>query len=447
MPQDLSQPSKKSASGAVLTILIIQAALVVTGPLIARMLGPADRGRYALVILVPSVLSQLGVLGLPRSMTYHLATGFDEASIRARVARREAMLAAGLPFVSLVFAMALLRENSAMVIGSAVIASASIPFHVMLQHSLAVLLGRQQYFAHNVLITLPVIIYALGIATSFLLGVDTLSGAVIAWVLGFTLGGLAAGAFVRNVPPRLGGKAIGFGDIATYGRKGLLGTSSPVEQFRIDQGIAGLVLTHVQLGYYSVGLAFSNMPRFLGMGVGLLALPQVAEAQKRGTAVASSAARRYVLWSALVCGFAAAGLCAVTPWILPLAFGEEFRAAISVTQWLIVAGAVFGARRTLVEAAGGMGKPGLASTVEVVALIVLIPAMLIFGQRFGTVGAGIGLFASAVVSLGFGLNRLQRIESEPGDLADSDAELSEMPIKSYSREAQATGYESAEKPL
>lgn len=444
MPQDLSQPSKKSASGAVLTILVIQAALVVTGPLIARMLGAEDRGRFALVILVPSVLSQLGVLGLPRAMTYHLATGFDEGFIRSQVAKREIWLSAALPFISLLGVFLLVRETNRSVVVSAVIASASIPFHVMLQHSLAVLLGRQQYFAHNVLITVPVILYAVFIAVFYIVKIDTLTGAVLAWVLGFAIGGSVSGWFVRNVPPRTGGTPIPYEEVASYGRKGLLGTSSPVEQFRVDQGIAGVVLTNVQLGYYSVGLAFSNMPRFLGLGVGLLALPQVAEAQQQG--VAQGAARRYVLWSALLCGLAAAGLCAVTPWILPLAFGEEFRPAIGVTQWLIVAGAVFGARRTLVEAAGGMGNPGLASTVEIVAVVILVPAVLVFAQLFGTTGAGIGLFISAVVSLAFGLSRLGR--SEPEDLVERDSEVrSEMSIKAYSRETQAIGFESAKERL
>jgi hypothetical protein len=93
-----------------------------------------------------------------------------------------------------------------------------------------------------------------------------------------------------------------------------------------------------------------------------------------------------------------------------------------------------------------MGNPGLASTVEIVAVVILVPAVLVFAQLFGTTGAGIGLFISAVVSLAFGLSRLGR--SEPEDLVERDSEVrSEMSIKAYSRETQAIGFESAKERL
>ncbi|HSE05616.1 MAG TPA: hypothetical protein VLK35_15820, partial [Methylomirabilota bacterium] len=55
--------------------------LVVTGVLLARMLGPDGRGYLAALILWPLVITQLGNLGIPSALTYSIAR--DPLSSRA----------------------------------------------------------------------------------------------------------------------------------------------------------------------------------------------------------------------------------------------------------------------------------------------------------------------------------------------------------------------------
>ena len=47
--------------------------LVASGILVARALGVEGRGQLAVIVLVPSVLSQLGTLGVPLALTYFIA--------------------------------------------------------------------------------------------------------------------------------------------------------------------------------------------------------------------------------------------------------------------------------------------------------------------------------------------------------------------------------------
>ena len=63
----------RDAALAVATGFAIQAVLVVTGPLLARMLGPDGRGYLAALILWPIVITQLGNLGIPSALTYSIA--------------------------------------------------------------------------------------------------------------------------------------------------------------------------------------------------------------------------------------------------------------------------------------------------------------------------------------------------------------------------------------
>ncbi|MCA1648559.1 MAG: oligosaccharide flippase family protein [Chloroflexi bacterium] len=60
-----------------------QAALVVTGPLLVRMLGVEARGELALMYVVVLFVSQLGMMGMPSAVAYFIAR--DKVSARALV--------------------------------------------------------------------------------------------------------------------------------------------------------------------------------------------------------------------------------------------------------------------------------------------------------------------------------------------------------------------------
>ena len=72
---------KRDATLAIATGFAIQAVLVVTGVLLARMLGPDGRGYLAALILWPLVITQLGNLGIPSALTYSIAR--DPSASRA----------------------------------------------------------------------------------------------------------------------------------------------------------------------------------------------------------------------------------------------------------------------------------------------------------------------------------------------------------------------------
>ena len=63
--------------GSVATGLAGQLMLVASGILVARALGVEGRGQLAVIVLVPSVLSQLGTLGVPLAVTYYVARDPD----------------------------------------------------------------------------------------------------------------------------------------------------------------------------------------------------------------------------------------------------------------------------------------------------------------------------------------------------------------------------------
>src|SRR5688572_9717608 len=77
-------PARRSTLGSLATAAAIQCALLLSGTVAARMLGPADRGRLALISIVPSVLAIAGAAGLALALSYYIAR--EPGQARALVA-------------------------------------------------------------------------------------------------------------------------------------------------------------------------------------------------------------------------------------------------------------------------------------------------------------------------------------------------------------------------
>ncbi|MEA2578165.1 MAG: hypothetical protein QOD78_1753, partial [Chloroflexota bacterium] len=98
--------------GSIVTGLGGQIAVLVSGIIAARLLGPEDRGNLALLALIPLALSQLGSLGLPLALTYEFSR--DEARARGalrNVARPALLLTAVLLAVHALIVLALASDR------------------------------------------------------------------------------------------------------------------------------------------------------------------------------------------------------------------------------------------------------------------------------------------------------------------------------------------------
>lgn len=101
---------------------------------------------------------------------------------------------------------------------------------------------------------------------------------------------------------------------------------SPVETFRVDQAVAGFALSPASLGLYVVGLAISNLPRFLAQGITTIAYAETAADKEVG-----SVGRKTIHCSAVtlaVVGAVVVGLEVALSTLVRLLFGEFTGAAL-----------------------------------------------------------------------------------------------------------------------
>ena len=390
--------SRMPLAGSVLTGLLGQGVLIVSGVLAARILGVQDRGYLALLVLFPAVLAQIGSLGLPLAATYELSRDRSRAGVVVRTLLRPL----GLQVVSLVLLQAgilaaVFWNDPHAVRVSALLSLLAVPAILGQSYGTAILQGQQRFLAFNVLRTLPAASYTAAILAIFVAGEGDLQKVVVGWIAASVLSAaVTVWVALRGISLGSGRRSKSTLDsMLRFGIKGLLGWTSPVETFRLDQAVVGLFLTPAALGLYVVGLAFANLPRFIAQSIGYIAYPRVAA--KRG----DEAWRELWQFFWLATGSAALVVLVLElamSWLIPAFFGDDFSGAVPLTRILLIGALFLSARRVLTDGAQGLGKPGLGTIAEVSSWVFLLPALGIFTPLWGSRGVALALTVSAALS-------------------------------------------------
>jgi O-antigen/teichoic acid export membrane protein len=416
--------SAPSLSGSILTGLVAQGLLVVSGVLVARILGVQGRGYLALFVLFPTVLVQVGSLGLPLATTYELSKRRGRSGeVVAVLLRPVAIQAIVLVVIHAAILAGVFWHDSEPVRIAALISLTAIPAMLVHLYGTAIVQGRQRFLAFNLVRLLPTLCYSIAVLVIFVAGGGDLEWVVVGWILTVVASGAAAGfVALRGVALRGVHRAgASLRSMLRFGLKGLLGWSSPAETFRLDQAIVGLFLSPAALGLYVVGLAFANLPRFIAQSIGVIAYPRIAA--RRG----DEAWRELWPFFWLATGSAAAVVLVLeltVGWLVPVFFGDEFAGAVPLTRILLVAALFLSTRRVLTDGAQGLGRPGLGTIAEVSSWVFLLPALGIFTPIWAARGVAVALAVSAALSFVVLLGLLLR-----SHMADKPARPPVLPVQ------------------
>ncbi len=390
----------RSLGGSLIASGTGQLLLTVSGVLVARGLGPEDRGYLALLVVVSGICVILGSAGLPTAVTYYVAreplhAGRIVRSLIAPTVVQVAVTAVVQLGVLFVFVM----HDPQRVKAAAVISILLVPGILSQTYGLALLQGQQRFRPFNVFRVLPTALYVAVVLVVFLLGVADLIVLMTAWVGALLIGGLLAlGIALRGLPSARdtsGGPSRT--ELTKFGVKGLVGSVSPIEALRLDQAVVGLLLDPVSLGLYVVAQAFTNLPRVVAMSIGMIAYPHVAS--QRDAAEARRSTWRYFFLGVLVSVLVIGGLEAVTGTLVRLFFGSEFSGATPIARLLLLATLFMAARRVLTDCVNGMGRPGLGTMAEIASWVLLVPTIAIMLPRYGVEGVALALAISWFASL------------------------------------------------
>jgi O-antigen/teichoic acid export membrane protein/O-antigen ligase len=392
----------RTLAGSLVAAGASQAALVASGVLVARALGPADRGYMALVLLVPSLFTLVGSLGLPLASTYFVARSPEGAHSIARKLIVPALLQTAIGvLITLGALVTVLAGEPARVISAGLVATVLVPALLAQIYGLALLQGQRRFRAFNVLRVVPPVLYSIAVLGAFLAGFHSLFQITLVTVASNAVAaGLIIVVLLRGLVPRgdiAAAEVPSLSQLARFGLKGLVGSVSPVEDLHLDQAAVALFLNPVSLGFYVVAQAFINLPRLVAQSVGMIAYPIVAGHHDPRLA-RRSLWRHFGLGAGLALG-AVAVLEIAVPSLISLFFGAAFSEAVPIARILLIGAFCVSARRVLADGVRGAGYPTLGSIAEAASWMIMVPAMVVLTPAFGPEGVALAVTGAWAASL------------------------------------------------
>lgn len=385
--------------GSTLTGIAGQAGLLVSGILVARMLSVGDRGYVALLAVIPAIIVQVGTLGLPMALTYHmLKSPRSTYSTVRRLAPWLLVLGVAQLLVGLLAAELVTRGRSAE-LGPVALASALyIPPAIALQFGLATLQGLQSYRWFNLLRLAPALCYAALACLLFLFDFASVVAVLSAWVLAQSMPAAVVWVIVwraiRHLAP--GAKGPRLASLLRFGLRGLIGSLAPLEMLGVDQLVVGLLLSPGALGMYVVASSLCNLPRLIAQSLGLVAYPHVASLDRPA---ARKRTVEIVIVASVVLACTVLGLVATAAVVIPLVFSSKYGDAVPIAQVLLGASLIFGVRRVLIDCLRGTGRPGDGTIAEILGWFVFAALLMVPTRALSAEGVAWVLAGTAAVSL------------------------------------------------
>jgi len=379
--------------------IIIMVMGLITGTLLARVLGPHMRGELAAIQNWPALFATLGILGLPQSVAYF--SGRERrasGAILATAIFMSLLLAGPQMILGYLLMPKLLGAQSTAVISAARWYLWLIPIQYVTGLPYWVLQGRLDLRLWNMLRLLPPLGWLLLILTlivseqpsAFLLAMGFLGILVIAAIpLVITI--------LRSVPRPFSIDLDRAKPILHYGVLSMLGTVPQSINLRLDQLLIAAWLPPHVLGLYAVAVTWSNGLSPLFGAVGMVLFPRLAnitDPTQQGEVLARSARLGTMIAFGLVIP-----LLLVTPFAFRLLFGEPFGMAIPACLILVLAGGIAGLNQILEDGLRGLGKPGHVTLAEVGGLIMTMVGLTLLLKPLQSVGAAITSLASYGVTL------------------------------------------------
>jgi O-antigen/teichoic acid export membrane protein len=369
------------------TRLLVVAVTFATAIVIARELGPAGRGLFAVAATLGAIGAQFGNLGLHASNIYYVAK--DRALLPALIGNTLAVVfaacvIAALGGIAFVFWPKLSPVHGTLLL----LALASIPVGLAYMLTQGLLLGVNEVRAYNNIECGGKLLALVLICILALLHGGTVElyfGMTLASVMVTFLWALLRLRLDSIEPPKLSfavfRQSIGIGMRAyTIAFFGFL-------LLRIDLLMVKYMLGATEAGYYSISQVLAENTMMFPVVVGLLLFPKLSAIKEREEKM-QLANKAMLATAALMLPAVVVAALAAAP-IISIAFGRNFLPAVSPFAWLMPGSYFLGIETVMVQLLNSEGFPPIIVVAWIVDTIINIALNFWAIPRYGITGASV----------------------------------------------------------
>ncbi|GAA1351554.1 hypothetical protein GCM10009595_12970 [Falsarthrobacter nasiphocae] len=395
------------------SLLLPPIAALVSAPLLARALGQTGRGEVAAanapILFTTAVLT----FGLGDAATYFIARNKHRStSLTFRVLAGFTALGALSAVFTWAAAPVLSRGNAQLAELLVLTAAATVPTFVTFGIR-AIASGIQAFdlLAREAMITSSIRLAAT--IALFISGHLSVLSATLVFLLSPVVGAIALLPVFRRIPVNSDLPTARYTELFGYGHRIWLGALSGVVLSRIDQLLMVPLSSEAELGIYVVAVAIGELPSVVAAGVRAITF-SADSAEAEGAAASTALRLQMMARMTATASFIAAGAgIALTPWAIPVFFGEEFRPAILPAIVLLIATAAGSAGSVGGAGLSARGRPGLRSLSMLFGALANLLVFFLLVPHTGALGAALATLAGSWVAGTANLIALSRVFGMP----------------------------------
>lgn len=379
---------------------------LITGPVLARTLGPDGRGIYAAVLAPQAVFALLAHVGLPDATTYAVAKLRLPKGHVVRLVSRLTLAYSAVGAAVLFLIAPVLLHKTPDAIPLLRLAALTLPPQMILIVLRQATSGSGEFKWRNIERMTAGLLRLVGTILFAIVGWLTVWSAVwitlVTGLIGLPL--LAVALFgwhvrrsLRLDPVTTRERPHLTRDLALYGLRGWGGVFAYFVNYRLDQAVLVALVSDRELGFYAIAVTLAELPQTAFMQLKNILF---AEASARNSLELVARATRLLLFITTVL---AIGGILVAPIFIPVMFGHAFRPAVPMAQILFVGTLPFLLDQVLAAGLLSLGLPGRRSIGQIVAAVITVTSLPVLCPVLGGIGAAwtslIAYSTSAVISL------------------------------------------------
>jgi O-antigen/teichoic acid export membrane protein len=368
---------------------------IVTGILVARLLGPANRGALAAVLFWPQLIAALTFLSLNEATVLQVG---QQPARAARIGTAALLAAIVLAVIASSVAYLILpgllgAERANLWATARLYAVVSLPFQYVFLARNAVDWGRLRFAPHNQ--------FRVAVPLLYLLGLIILAATHRITVVSAAMASLAAVIIGAVIRVSVGWTAIDW-QLDASAIKQLLRTGWSFHGItvllalstQIDRLVVIRLFNDSIVGYYMVAFTVASAGLgAIGAAFSRVLLPTLASAGSDRRAQARILSRG-IRTAMLLLFVAGAALAVVAPQLVVLLFGHRFAPAGPLVRWLLLAYWLAGVREIVVYSIRGLGE---ARTGTIAQALMLGSFLLVAWPAIGRWGLP-GLVGSLIIA-------------------------------------------------
>ncbi|OGF47331.1 MAG: hypothetical protein A2452_13140 [Candidatus Firestonebacteria bacterium RIFOXYC2_FULL_39_67] len=364
---------------------------LLTGIILARELGPIGRGEYALIILLPGLLSLASDLGIGSANIFFV--GKKKYSY-SEIFSGSIVMAFCLSIIAIIISWMVMDTLHPLFFKNIPVKVLRLvclitPFMLVNGYTTNILVGMLKIKYVNLNSMLQAVLM-LSLSYFLLVVLKTgVYGAVAVWgVTQFILMVVTVMIFLHFEP-----KGFSFSfkremikDTVSFGVKGYLSNLASFFNYRIDMFLVSFFLSAAAVGHYAVSVAIAEMVWYIPNSMATVFYPVVTKSGKKDAGkITGVVTRQMLLITALVCLF----ILFTGKYIILTFFGKDFASSVWPFILLLPGILSISLAKILSGYFCGIGKPEIPMAASVISFVSNVTINLFLIPKYGIAGAAL----------------------------------------------------------